>query len=94
MSSIHDRPKTQLCWEGDTIKGKTRSRILTHLERTSLYARADLIPVGAADDVYAVLKANPIPQQIIYDRGSEFALWKMIEHDTNVDVFFADTHSP
>lgn len=94
VRSIHDRPRSAVTWEGDTIKGKTRSRILTHVAQTSLYLRADLMPEGTADSVHATLKADPLPDTIIYDRGSEFALWQMIERDTGVIVFFADAHHP
>lgn len=94
VKSIHERPESPFVWEGDTIKGKTRSRILTHVERTSLYTRADLMPDGTADSVHAVLKADPLSGTITYDRGSEFALWQMIERDTDATTFFADAHSP
>lgn len=94
VRSIHERPPSTLAWEGDTIKGKTRYRILTHVERTSLYIRADLMPDGTADSVHAVLKAKPLVGTITYDRGSEFALWQMIERDTNTTVYFAEPHHP
>lgn len=94
MRSIHERPDSTLTWEGDTITGKTRYRIVTHVERTSLYTRADLIPDGTADSVHAVLKAKPLSGTITYDRGSEFALWAMIERDTPATVYFAEPHHP
>jgi len=94
IRSIHDRPETALVWEGDTIKGGTRARVLTHVEQSSLYLRADLMSDGTADSVHAVLKDKPLSDQIIYDRGSEFALWKMIERDTGVTITFADAHHP
>lgn len=94
VRSIHTRPKSTIAWEGDTITGKTRPRILTHVEQSSLYLRADLMPDGTAGSVHAVLKANPLTDTIIYDRGSEFALWQMIERDTGVTIFFADAHHP
>ncbi len=94
VKSIHDKPKEGMFWEGDTIKGKTRSRILTHVEHTSLYLKANLIPDGTADSVHAVLKKDPIKGSIVYDRGSEFALWEMIERDLKIEVFFAEPHSP
>lgn len=94
VKSIHERPKTTLSWEGDTIKGKTKSRILTHVECTSLYTRADLMSDGTADSVHTVLKADPLSGTITYDRGSEFALWQMIERDTKTTTYFADAHSP
>jgi len=94
VRSIHDKPHSGVTFEGDTIKGKTLSRILTHVEQTSLYLRADLMPNGTADSVHSILKNNPLPYQIIYDRGSEFALWRMIERDTKASIFFADAHAP
>lgn len=94
VRSIDDRPTTLVAWEGDTVKGKTRARMLTHVERTSLYTRADLMPDGTADAVQAVLKDNPLFGTITYDRGSEFALWRMIERDSNTTIYFADPHHP
>jgi len=94
VRTIHNRPITNIVFEGDTIKGKSLARVLTHVEQTSLYLQADLIPDGTADSVHRILKKNPLPHQIIYDRGSEFALWKMIERDTRATVFFADAHAP
>lgn len=91
---IDDRPETPRSWEGDTVQGKTRSRLLTHVERHSLYTRADLITDGTADAVHALLKRRPLADTITYDRGSEFALWKMIEKDTDATVFFAHAHHP
>jgi IS30 family transposase len=93
VKSFRDNPE-EVYWEGDTIKGKTKSRVLTHVEYQSLYLKADLIPDGTADSVHAVLKKKPVNSNIVYDRGSEFALWKMIEKDLNIEVFFADPHSP
>lgn len=94
VKSIHDRPKSDVSWEGDTVKGSTKPKLLTHVEQTSLYTRADLLPNGTADAVHATLKQTPLPGTITYDRGSEFALWQMIERDTGTPVFFADAHAP
>lgn len=74
VRGIHDRPKSVLSWEGDIVKGGTKSQLLTHVERTSLYTRVDLIPNGTADVVHAKLKQFPLSGTITYDRGSEFAL--------------------
>ena len=93
VKSFRDNPE-EIYWEGDTIKGKTKARVLTHVERQSLYLKADLIPDGTADSVHAVLKKKPVKSNIVYDRGSEFALWKMIEKDLGIAVFFADPHAP
>lgn len=94
VKRVHERPISVLAWEGDTMKGGTKSQLLTHVERTSLYTRADLIPNGTAEVVHATLKIKPLSGTITYDRGSEFALWQMIERDTNTSVFFADAHAP
>lgn len=94
VKPIHERPKSDLSWEGDTVKGSTKIQLLTHVERTSLYTRADLIPNGTADVVQATLKQSPLSGTITYDRGSEFALWQMIERDTGANIFFADAHAP
>lgn len=94
VRSIHDRGESGLVWEGDTVKGSTKTQLLTHVEQTSLYTRVDLLPNGTADTVHAKLKQTPLSGTIIYDRGSEFALWQMIERDTNTTIFFADAHAP
>jgi IS30 family transposase len=93
VKRIHNRPVSDLAWEGDTVKGSTKPKLLTHVEQTSLYTRADLLPNGTADAVHATLKQTPLSGTITYDRGSEFALWQMIERDTNTSVFFADAHA-
>lgn len=90
---IDERPV--LGWEGDTIKGSTRARILTHVH-TSLYTVADLMPNGTADAVHATVKGKEAfkDETITYDRGSEFALWRMIERDTGATTYFARPHHP
>jgi len=94
VKRIHERPPSDLMWEGDTVKGSTRPQLLTHVEHTSLYTRADLLHSGTADAVHATLKQTPLSGTITYDRGAEFALWQMIERDTGTPVFFADAHAP
>jgi IS30 family transposase len=92
--SIHNRIEEKLNWEGDTVRGETKRKLLTHVERKSLYAIADLISDGTADTVHAQVKKYKLSGTITYDRGAEFALWKMIERDTDVTVYFADAYSP
>ena len=95
VRSIEERQDASENWEGDTMKGKTKSRLLTHIERRSLYTIADLIPNGTADAVHAVLKQHQkISGTITYDRGSEFALWQFIERDTDATIYFAEPHHP
>lgn len=94
VRTIHDREDSVISWEGDTIRGKGLARVLTHVERRSLYLQADLIPNGTADAVHERVKETKLTGVITYDRGSEFALWKMIERDTNTEVYFCDPHHP
>lgn len=94
VRSIDERVRKDENWEGDTIKGSTRARVLTHVEDESLFTVADLIPDGTADSVHAKTKERSFFGTITYDRGSEFALWKMIERDTNAIVYFAHAHHP
>jgi len=92
--SIHDRVESDLNWEGDTVRGKTKPKLLTHVERKSLYLVADLLPDGTADSVQNKMSHSDITGTITYDRGTEFALWKMIEKDTGALVYFADAYQP
>lgn len=92
--SIHERADLDFNWEGDTIRGKTKPKLLTHVERKSLYLIADLLPDGTADSVQMKMSRSSIKGTITYDRGSEFALWKMIEKDTGTSVYFADAYQP
>lgn len=97
VRSIDKRPLVaSASFEGDTVTGRGRARLLTHVERTSLFAIVDRIQNGTADVVHATLKARTAfaGAQITYDRGSEFALWRMIEQDTESSVYFANAHHP
>lgn len=84
-------------WEGDTIVGRDRARLLVHVDRRSRFIVALLIPDGTADTVHnatiTALKKLPC-HTITYDRGSEFALWRMIEQDLKARVYFANAHHP
>ena len=94
VRSIDERTE-ETGWEGDTIVGGSRARVLTHVDRISLFSVADLMPDGTADSVHAVLKKHQkITGTVTYDRGSEFALWKMIERDTDAEIYFAHPHAP
>lgn len=96
VRSIDLRPETPVAWEGDTVKGKGRVRVLTHVEQHSLYLVADLVESGEADSVHTAVKDRSEFEEstITYDRGSEFALWRMIEESTGAPVFFAHPHAP
>lgn len=96
VRTIDERPEDASGWEGDTVKGSTRSRLLTHVERKSLFTVADLIPAGEAETVHVKLREKEVlhNSMITYDRGSEFALWRMIERSTGSIVYFAHAHHP
>jgi len=91
--SIHNRVEETYNWEGDTVRGSTKRKLLTHIERKSLYTVVDLIEDGTSDSVHAKMKKNQLSGTITYDRGSEFALWKMIERDTDTTIYFADSYA-
>lgn len=94
VRSIDERVRKDENWEGDTIKGSTRFQVLTHVEDASLFTVADLIPDGTADSVHAKVKERQFAGTITYDRGSEFALWRMMEQDTHATIYFAHAHHP
>lgn len=94
VRSIDERLETNESWEGDTVKGRTKARLLTSVERKSLFAIVDLVPDGTADSVHAATKKREFTGTMTYDRGSEFALWRMIERDTDLKVYFAQPHHP
>ncbi len=84
-------------WEGDTIVGRDRARLLVHVDRKSRFITGNVMQSGSADITHAItvsaLKRFPC-HTITYDRGSEFALWKMIERDLGTKVYFAHAHHP
>lgn len=94
VRSIDERPETNESWEGDTVRGKTKARLLTHVERKSLFAAVDLVPDNTADSVHEKVKSRSFSGSITYDRGGEFALWRMIERDTGALVYFAHARHP
>ncbi len=84
-------------WEGDTIVGRDHARLLVHVDRRSRFIVARIIPSGSADVTHAAIVASlkRLPcRTITYDRGSEFALWKMVERDLGARVYFANAHHP
>lgn len=99
---IEERPKEADArkkaghWEGDTVKGSVAA-LLTLTDRKSRYEVAYKIPNQQCDPVHKMLKTRASELHIrsfTFDRGSEFALWRMIEKDTESKVYFAHPHSP
>jgi IS30 family transposase len=107
MKTISERPgeiENRLVpghWEGDLIKGKgNASSIGTLVERTTRYTL--LVKMKGADAASA-LKAfkrafNRVPlelrKSLTYDRGKEMAYHEELAEKANIDVYFADPHSP
>ncbi|MDE1824732.1 MAG: IS30 family transposase [Candidatus Micrarchaeota archaeon] len=103
VRSIETRPKVVEersrvgDWEGDTIVGRDRARLLVHVDRKSRFIVARIMPNGNADTTHAmtVLSLSGLPcHTITYDRGSEFALWRLIERDMRTTIYFAHAHHP
>lgn len=91
-----DRRKRVGDWEGDTVNG-INGALLTHVDRRSRFTFADLVADKGADTAHEKIceRFDDVPAQTItYDRGSEFALWKMIEEDIDAEVYFANAHHP
>lgn len=83
-------------FEGDTLRGK-HGALLTHTDRKSRFEIAHKVETEGADQAHAVIIANPHlanARTITYDRGSTFALWRMIERDTSATVYFANARHP
>lgn len=103
VRSIETRPKIVELrsrvgdWEGDTIVGRDRARLLVHVDRKSRFIVAKIIPNGGADIARAATVASlkRFPRHTVtYDRGSEFALWKMTEESLRTVIYFAHAHHP
>jgi IS30 family transposase len=83
-------------YEGDTIR-LDGGAMLTHTDRKSRFEIADLVPDEKANTAYEIIKNDAKLQNaesITYDRGSTFALWRMIEKRIVGKVFFANAHHP
>lgn len=82
-------------WEGDTIVGKDKSHILTHVDRKSGYAFADKLKRGLANltRLQTIKRFQNIPKNkkhtITYDNGSTFAEHELTQEKTKIDIYFA-----
>lgn len=86
-------------WEGDTVEGAQHSgSILTHVDRKSGKVRFDKLTEGTAQEVRqkTATQMNRDPKKkrhtITYDNGTVFASHELIEHDTQMDVYFANPY--
>ena len=87
-------------WEGDTVEGKKGSGCLaTHVERRSRYLIASKLDDKKAESVTSLsIKAflhvpKKSRQTLTLDNGKEFALFKELEINTGLTVYFADPYS-
>ena len=83
-------------FEGDTIR-LNGGAILTHTDRKSRFEIAHLVPNETADVAYEIIKNDKMlrsAKSITYDRGSTFALWRMIEEKIEGKIYFANAHHP
>ena len=82
-------------WEGDTILGKDRNHILTHVERKSGLLFADKLEVVTAEEtkIKTIARFKNISSQkkhtMTYDNGTTFAEYELTERATGLEMFFA-----
>jgi transposase, IS30 family len=89
-------------WEGDLIIGKnSKSAIGTLVERTSRCVCLLHLPgahdaVSLRDAVVPVIQSLPerLTRSLTWDRGSEMARHAEISIAADIDIYFADPHSP
>ncbi len=85
-------------WEGDTIVGKDRRHILTHVERKSGLLLADKLERGTALEtkIKTIERFKKIPRNkkrtATYDNGATFAEYEMTEMETGIEIFFANPY--
>lgn len=106
--SIHERPpeaEDRMVpghWEGDLIIGRRNaSAIGTLVERHSNYTMLVHLPDGdqpeQVRDALAA-KIQTLPQvlrgSLTWDQGPEMRDWKQVKLASDIDVYFADPHSP
>jgi len=82
-------------WEGDTMLGKDKNHILTHVERKSGLLLADKLDVVTAEETKTktIDRFKTIPakkkQTITYDNGTTFSAYELTARETKMDIFFA-----
>lgn len=87
-------------WEGDLLVGTKDSQSATVVERSSRYVLLVRTPSKDAATVATCLtrQVKRLPEQMMrsltWDRGTELAEHKRFTVSTDVDVYFADPHSP
>jgi len=85
-------------WEGDTIVGKDKSHILTHVDRKSGFATGDKLIRGLAEltRIKTQARFDKIPKNkkhtITYDNGSTFSEYELTERETGMNIYFANAY--
>ncbi len=106
--TIHDRPAIALArtevghLEGDLIIGKSgQSAMVTVFDRASRHLWVADLPNGyTAEDTLAGLVeicdriTAGLRRTLTWDRGREMARWRMLQRLCQIEVYFADPHSP
>ncbi|UCH48984.1 MAG: IS30 family transposase [Betaproteobacteria bacterium] len=103
---IHERPAVVTKrrrfgdWEGDTLYGgKTRTCLLTQVERKSRYLIVSKISNREAATVASanIAQFEQLPRSwrktLTLDNGKEFADFKRVENATGLRVYFADPYA-
>ena len=110
MVSIHDRPAVDLPdqtripghWEGDLIIGKNNgSAIATIVERATGYLLLLHLAHGrGAEHVAAALTQrlvelpDSLRKSLTWDQGKELSQHAQVSIDADIDIYFADPHTP
>lgn len=89
-------------WEGDLIIGRRNaSAIGTLVERFSNYTMLVHLPDGYApeqvrDALAAKIQTLPeaLRASLTWDQGPEMRDWKQVQVASDIDIYFADPHSP
>lgn len=89
-------------WEGDLIIGKRNaSAIGTLVERSTSYTMLLHLPDGYTPELVRdalAAKICTLPQvlraSLTWDQGPEMANWKDVAVASDIDIYFADPHSP
>lgn len=85
-------------WEGDTIVGpRAKSGVVTMVERSTNLARLALTPQRHANSVKRAIvemfdETEGPKHTITFDRGLEFSLYRKIEKEAQVEVYFAHAY--
>ena len=85
-------------WEGDTIVGKDKSHILTHVDRKSGFGMADKLARGLAELTRRATQerfsriSKSKKHTITYDNGTTFAGHELTERKTGIDIYFANPY--